>query len=162
MCFYNFRLMFKQNFHKMIFYIRSILLHINYLRTFSSYFTFNRICISALKHYTSKLRQFSDLESVETLGFRGEALSALCALCDVEITTRHGSAEYAFKLKYDHNGKIQSESIIARTIGTTVSLTNLFNTLPVRRKEFVKNMKKEFNKMCQLLYAYCLVSTGVK
>ncbi|XP_056641281.1 mismatch repair endonuclease PMS2 isoform X1 [Diorhabda sublineata] len=115
-----------------------------------------------LKHYTSKIRQFEDLQHLGTLGFRGEALSSLCALSDLVITTRHSSAEFATKIKYDRNGKIVSESPVAREIGTTVALTNLFSTLPVRRKEFLKNLKREFNKLCQLLYGYCLVSKGIK
>ena len=41
-----------------------------------------------LKHHTSKLREFQDLVGVETFGFRGEALSSLCALADVSISTR--------------------------------------------------------------------------
>ncbi|XP_046688223.1 LOW QUALITY PROTEIN: mismatch repair endonuclease PMS2-like, partial [Homalodisca vitripennis] len=47
-------------------------------------------------------------------------------------------------------------------VGTTVTLENIFSTLPVRQKEFHRNLKREFVKMTQLLYAYCLVSTGVK
>ncbi|XP_019875837.1 mismatch repair endonuclease PMS2 isoform X2 [Aethina tumida] len=115
-----------------------------------------------MKHYTSKIRQFSDLESLSTLGFRGEALSSLCALSNLTIITKHSGASLATKIDYDRNGKIVNESPIARGQGTTVILENLFATLPVRRKEFLKNLKKEFNKMCNLLYSYCLVSKGIR
>lgn len=108
------------------------------------------------------MQEFTDLESIGTLGFRGEALSSLCALSDLTIITRHKLADYATKLNYDNNGKIVEELPAARNIGTTVSLNNLFASLPVRRKEFIKNLKREYSKMCQLLYAYCLVSKGVK
>lgn len=47
-------------------------------------------------------------------------------------------------------------------MGTTVSLKNIFSTVPVRQKEFHRNLKREFAKMTQLLIAYCLVSTNVK
>lgn len=117
---------------------------------------------SALKHHTSKIREFSDLESVETLGFRGEALSSLCALSDLSITTKHCDVDIGNKIMYDHEGNIMSNVPVARETGTTVCLTNLFSTLPVRRKEFLKNLKREFSKMCQLLYAYCLVSKGIR
>ncbi|KAK5640051.1 hypothetical protein RI129_010862 [Pyrocoelia pectoralis] len=116
----------------------------------------------ALKYHTSKITEFSDLESVTTLGFRGEALSSLCALSDITITTRHASSECASKIFYDSMGNIRSQIPAAREIGTTVTLANLFSTLPVRRKEFQKNLKKEYCKMCQLLYAYCLVAKGIK
>lgn len=118
--------------------------------------------LSALKHYTSKIRHFDDLVNLETLGFRGEALSSLCALSNLVVTTKHISAQFGVKLTYDQNGKIAEKSTVAREQGTTVTLTNLFSTLPVRRKEFMKNLKREFGKMCQMLYAYCLVSKGIK
>ncbi|XP_028177970.1 mismatch repair endonuclease PMS2 [Ostrinia furnacalis] len=115
-----------------------------------------------LKYHTSKLRDYSDLLGVSSFGFRGEALSSLCALSDLIITTRHLSAQYATKLEYDHKGNIVKKTPCSRQIGTTVSLSNLFSSLPVRQKEFHKNVKREFNKMTQLLYAYCLISLGVK
>lgn len=117
---------------------------------------------SALKHYTSKIDSFTDIQFLETLGFRGEALSSLCALADLSIITKHTSTDQAKKIKYNKDGKIIEVCLTARQTGTTVKLENLFSTLPVRRKEFMKNVKREFNKMCQLLYAYCLVSKGIK
>lgn len=57
---------------------------------------------------------------------------------------------------------ILNESPTARQDGTTVTLQNLFSTLPVRRREFLKNIKRDFSKMCQLLYAYCLVCKNIK
>ncbi len=47
----------------------------------------------ALKHWTSKLRSFSDLTSVHSFGFRGEALSSLCALGHLTVTTRTADQE---------------------------------------------------------------------
>ena len=47
-------------------------------------------------------------------------------------------------------------------IGTTVTIHNLFRALPVRHKEFLRNLKREFAKMLQLLSAYALVSTRTK
>lgn len=102
------------------------------------------------------------MQTVETFGFRGEALSSLCALADISITTRHQNTDVATKIVLDHEGKIKSRLPCARSVGTTVTLANLFETLPVRRRDFVKNVKKEFNKMCQILQAYCLVSGGVR
>ncbi|CAH0694250.1 unnamed protein product [Spodoptera exigua] len=115
-----------------------------------------------LKYHTSKLSDYSDLLGVTSFGFRGEALSSLCSLANLTITTRHKEAAYATKIEYDHKGHITKQTPCSRQIGTTVSLTNLFNSLPVRQKEFHKNAKREFNKMTQLLYAYCLISIGVK
>ncbi|XP_026814676.1 mismatch repair endonuclease PMS2 [Rhopalosiphum maidis] len=116
----------------------------------------------ALKHHTSKIQEFADLTSVETFGFRGEALSSLCALSDVTVNTRHSSQECGIKLVFDHSGNIKLKVPIAKQIGTTVTLSNLFSSLPVRHKEFHRNLKKEFGKMIQVVTGYCLVATQVK
>ncbi|XP_062619976.1 mismatch repair endonuclease PMS2-like [Saccostrea cucullata] len=115
-----------------------------------------------LKHHTSKLQDFTDLTSVATFGFRGEALSSLCALSSLTITTRHGDTTVGTKLEFNHNGKIKTKSPQPRQRGTTVLLQNLFSTLPVRHKEFQRNVKKEFNKLIQVLNSYCIISTGVR
>ncbi|XP_061191290.1 mismatch repair endonuclease PMS2-like isoform X2 [Saccostrea echinata] len=115
-----------------------------------------------LKHHTSKLQDFTDLTNVATFGFRGEALSSLCALSSLTITTRHSDASVGTKLEFNHNGKIKAKSPQPRQRGTTVLLQSLFSTLPVRHKEFQRNVKKEFNKMIQVLNSYCIISTGVR
>uniref|UniRef100_A0A803XMM5 Mismatch repair endonuclease PMS2 n=1 Tax=Meleagris gallopavo TaxID=9103 RepID=A0A803XMM5_MELGA len=115
-----------------------------------------------LKHYTSKIQDFSDLTHVETFGFRGEALSSLCALSDVTISTCHKSAKIGTRLVFDHNGKITQKAPYPRQRGTTVSVQQLFHTLPVRHKEFQRNIKKEYAKMVQILQAYCIISKGVR
>ncbi|NXG40896.1 PMS2 endonuclease, partial [Psilopogon haemacephalus] len=115
-----------------------------------------------LKHYTSKIQDFSDLIHVETFGFRGEALSSLCALSDVTIFTCHKSAKVGARLVFDHNGNITQKTPFPRQQGTTVNVQQLFYTLPVRHKEFQRNIKKEYAKMVQVLQAYCIVSKGVR
>jgi DNA mismatch repair protein MutL len=108
------------------------------------------------------LRQFSDLLEVKTFGFRGEAISSLCSLSNLSIITKHFSAEHGFHLQFDKNGILIKKNEYARQHGTTVIVENIFKNLPVRWKEFERNIKKEFSKMIQILYNYCLVSVGVK
>ncbi|XP_074518976.1 mismatch repair endonuclease PMS2 [Halichoeres trimaculatus] len=115
-----------------------------------------------LKHHTSKLRDFSDLIHVETFGFRGEALSSLCALSDLGVVTCHESSQVGTKLVFDHKGHMVQKSPHPRQQGTTVSLQQLFYTLPVRHKEFQRNIKKEYAKMIHVLQSYCIISTGVR
>ncbi|KAK9352704.1 hypothetical protein V1523DRAFT_413182 [Lipomyces doorenjongii] len=119
----------------------------------------------ALKHHTSKLRSFSDLSSVATYGFRGEALSSLCGVSSsVQITTcTAGTSPCATKLEYDTHGRIVSSSKVAGTKGTSVLVTRLFDgKLPVRRIDFVKNFKREFAKCISLLQAYGVIKVGVR
>ncbi|XP_054011244.1 mismatch repair endonuclease PMS2 [Hylaeus anthracinus] len=115
-----------------------------------------------LKHHTSKLREFSDLMEVKTFGFRGEALSSLCSLAEVSIITRHCTSEHGFKLEFDHDGILRMKEAYAREIGTTVHVKDLFKCLPVRAKEFEKNVKKEYSRAIHILYSYCLVSVDTK
>ncbi|XP_045397231.1 mismatch repair endonuclease PMS2 isoform X2 [Lemur catta] len=115
-----------------------------------------------LKHHTSKIQEFADLTQVETFGFRGEALSSLCALSDVSISTCHISAKVGTRLVFDHNGKIVQKTPYPRPRGTTVSVQQLFYTLPVRHKEFQRNIKKEYARMVQVLHAYCIISPGIR
>ena len=115
-----------------------------------------------MKHATSKLREFSDLTSVETFGFRGEALSSLCGLANLSISTRHKDAQLGTCLTFDHDGLITARSSVARPVGTTVTLNNLFCTMPVRQKEFTRNIKKEYAKLISVISSYGLVASGVK
>ncbi|KAH9498232.1 Mismatch repair endonuclease pms2 [Bulinus truncatus] len=115
-----------------------------------------------LKHHTSKLQDFEDLVNVTTFGFRGEALSSLCALSNMTIVTRHQTAAVGTKLEFDLNGRIVSRRSAPRQVGTTVLIQNIFHTLPVRYKEFQKNLKKEFAKLVQVLNGYCIINTGVR
>ncbi|KAK4049596.1 ATP-binding mismatch repair protein [Microbotryomycetes sp. JL201] len=117
----------------------------------------------ALKHHTSKLSSFDDLTSVATLGFRGEALSSLCAVARLSMTTATAeTAPVGAVLAFDSSGKSTPMGRIARTIGTTATVQELFKTMPVRRKELQKNIKREFAKALELLQAYALFRSGVR
>jgi DNA mismatch repair protein PMS2 len=114
------------------------------------------------RHGTSKLKDFSDLSSVSTLGFRGEALSSLCALSHLSLVTRHKSHPHATKIEFNSEGQIIRQTHLAREVGTTVTLENVFYSLPVRQQEFLNNLKKEYSKMTQALQGYCLINVGVR
>ncbi|KAG6812580.1 hypothetical protein H0H92_002048 [Tricholoma furcatifolium] len=116
----------------------------------------------ALKHYTSKLSSFSDLATVRTFGFRGEALSSLCALSESLSVITATEPPMGATLEMASSGQVAKRSKIARQRGTTVTVTNLFKPLPVRRKEFERNVKREFGKALGLLNAYALISTGIR
>eukprot|EP00158_Paraphelidium_tribonemae_P008844 Partr_v1_DN28705_c1_g1_i1_m62231 putative PMS2 postmeiotic segregation increased 2 (S. cerevisiae) len=113
------------------------------------------------RHTTSKISRYEDLESVETFGFRGEALSSLCALAKVSIVTAC-DPPVGHKLVFDQNGEIVESVPMARERGTTVRVTDLFYMLPVRFKDFQKNAKRDYYKCVQLLQEYALISTGVR
>ncbi|KAL2811046.1 hypothetical protein BJX63DRAFT_400300 [Aspergillus granulosus] len=117
----------------------------------------------ALKHYTSKLASYDDLLRLQTFGFRGEALSSLCALSDFHITTAQANqAPRATRLDFEQSGKLKQTQVVAGQKGTTASVERLFKKLPVRRRELEKNVKREYGKVLNLLHAYACVSTGVR
>ncbi|KAH1998811.1 hypothetical protein KXV80_005080 [Aspergillus fumigatus] len=117
----------------------------------------------ALKHYTSKLSSYEDLSRLHTFGFRGEALSSLCALADFRIVTAQANqAPKATKLEFETSGKLSKTQIVAGQKGTTASVEGLFKKLPVRRRELEKNIKREYGKVLNLLHAYACISTGVR
>jgi DNA mismatch repair protein PMS2 len=67
------------------------------------------------------------------------------------------------KLEYDPNGRLLSQNSVSRGgVGTTVALKGLFTPLPVRHREFSKNLKKEFAKAVGILYGIGIISKGVR
>ena len=121
----------------------------------------------AKKHATNKIEQFKDLESLNTFGFRGEALSSLCAITgnNLIITTKLKSDKksFGYELHYDAEGELIKNKKIAysKPHGTTITMTQLFKTLPVRYKDFSKNIKKEYSNLLSILQSYAIIQTDV-
>jgi len=82
------------------------------------------------RHATSKIGSLADLESVATMGFRGEALAAIASVADLAITSRTANAAHASRLDA-RSGELQPA---ARAVGTTVEVQELFFSTPARRK----------------------------
>ena len=82
------------------------------------------------RHATSKIGSLRDLESVATFGFRGEALAAINAIADCVLSSRATDATGAFAL----DGRSGELRPVARAIGTTVEVKELFFSTPARRK----------------------------
>ncbi|KAH7022473.1 hypothetical protein EDB80DRAFT_9214 [Ilyonectria destructans] len=117
----------------------------------------------ALKHHTSKLSSYSDIASLQTFGFRGEALASLCALSVLSVTTCQASeVPKGSKLTFETSGKLKGTTVVAAQRGTTVSVENLFHNLPVRRRELERNIKREWHKVIALLNQYACIQTNLK
>ncbi|CCK68952.1 ATP-binding mismatch repair protein KNAG_0B05200 [Huiozyma naganishii CBS 8797] len=114
----------------------------------------------ALKHYTSKISSFEDIAAVGTLGFRGEALSSLCGISHVCVTTTVNPPK-AYKVEYNESGHISGKTITSRNKGTTVQVSNLFHNLPVRQKEFIRTIKRQYQKCISLLQSYSLIQDKI-
>ena len=100
---------------------------------------------------------------MKTFGFRGEALSSLCALSNIHIiTAREDEVPKGTRLDFENSGKLKGTQVVASQRGTTVSIAAIFNNLPVRRQELEKNVKREYGKVIALLQAYACISVNVK
>ncbi|KAI9187937.1 ATP-binding mismatch repair protein [Blastocladiella emersonii ATCC 22665] len=118
----------------------------------------------AVKSATSKLREFDELDNVATtgFGFRGEALSSLCALATVSMTTCAAGQPHGSKLVFDARGAVASTTPAAAMQGTTVSIENLFDALPVRASEFRSNAKREYLRTVAMVQQYAVIATGAR
>ncbi|XP_043288746.1 PMS1 protein homolog 1-like isoform X2 [Venturia canescens] len=110
----------------------------------------------ALQSYTSKIGDFNDLDSLESYGFRGEALNSLCKVSDVTLITKTKEDDVARSYKLNHNGDIENCELCYHSIGTTVRAKYLFKDLPVRRQLLTasKNSSQEVKNLL-LPYAIC-------
>ncbi|MFP4686755.1 MAG: DNA mismatch repair endonuclease MutL [bacterium] len=89
---------------------------------------------AALKrHATSKIISAEDLADIQTLGFRGEALASISSVSSIKIVSRHAAESEALQIEKPAGG---SEEIkpAGRGVGTTVTVSDLFENVPARRK----------------------------
>ena len=93
------------------------------------------------RHATSKIASFDDLMRVQTMGFRGEALSSISAVAQVELITKTVRDSMGARIVI-HGGKIILNEEISATDGTTIIVSNLFYNVPARRK-FLKKPATE-------------------
>lgn len=94
-----------------------------------------------LPHATSKLCEIADLDTIATLGFRGEALASIASVSEVTLVSRADGADAARKIRLEA-GKVTEESEDSRAKGTSVTVENLFFNTPARLK-FLKKASTE-------------------
>lgn len=107
-----------------------------------------------LRHATSKLRDVEDLYSIETMGFRGEALASICAVAEVEVITKTEQNDEGIFIKLEH-GKVTEKEPIACGNGTIMTVNNLFANIPARMK-FLKRDATEAGYVADVLMRMAL------
>ena len=106
------------------------------------------------RHATSKISKEPDLYSIQTLGFRGEALASIAAVSHVVMTTRTQVCDTGLKVT-NEGGKILKIDEAACTVGTTITVTDLFFNTPVR-KGFMKKASTEASAVYELMNQFVL------
>ncbi len=112
--------------------------------------------IAFKRHATSKIRNLSDLESVGTMGFRGEALAAINSIADCAILSRATGQSAAYLL----DGRTGELKPVARSQGTTVEVKELFYSTPARRK-FLKTDATELAHCIEAVRRHALARPDV-
>lgn len=102
-----------------------------------------------LRHATSKITSVSDLDSIETLGFRGEALASVAAVTRTELLTKRKEAKTGTRLII-HGGEVISTQPVGCPDGTTLIITDLFYNTPARFK-FMKSDSAESSLIIELV-----------
>ena len=116
----------------------------------------DELAIALKRHATSKITNLNDLESVGTMGFRGEALAAINSIADCALISRPAGQASAFSL----SGLTGELSPAARAQGTTVEVKELFFSTPARRK-FLKTDATELAHCIEAVRRHALVRPDV-
>ncbi len=111
------------------------------------------------RHATSKIRKASDLFTLHTMGFRGEALPSIAAVSELEIRTKRQDDITGTKLVVNASN-VESQMPDAGVKGTNIKVKNLFFNLPARRK-FLKKDTVEFSHIAHEFERLALVNTRV-
>ena len=112
------------------------------------------------RHATSKLPRDEDLDAIATLGFRGEALPAICAVARFTVTSRARGAEEGLRLAGE-GGAVAQRLVVPAELGTTLEVRDLFFNTPARLK-FLKSPATELAASLRALAHLALAQPGVQ
>ena len=102
------------------------------------------------RHATSKIYSLEELETVGSLGFRGEALPSISSVSRLELKTRFVEDETGWKVRADGRDEALDLEPVAHPVGTTIAVRDLFFNTPARRK-FLRSEKTEFNHLEEVI-----------
>lgn len=116
--------------------------------------------LAVAPHATSKLRDLSDLQRIQTLGFRGEALASVAAVAELHVTTAGDESGLAATLTI-RGGQPVGRGLCARPRGTTVEVRELFHNVPARRAT-LRGPQGESTRALAVVRAYALAHPHVR
>lgn len=116
--------------------------------------------LAVASHSTSKISETDDLLSLQTFGFRGEALASMATVAKLEIESRVASEKVGSKLVVSH-GEMSEPSLTGMSVGTRITVTELFATTPARKK-FLKKPTTELKKILAVLTPIAVSHANVR
>ena len=116
----------------------------------------DEMAVALKRHATSKIGNLDELESVMTMGFRGEALAAINSVSELRLLSRTDGQATAFEL----DGRTGEIRPVARSVGTTVEVKELFFSTPARRK-FLKSDTTELAHCIEAVRRHALARPNV-
>lgn len=120
---------------------------------------FDELKNALLAHATSKISKIEDLDNIATLGFRGEALSSIASVSEIEIISKTQTCEFGGKIKCLF-GQMEELTQIASIDGTRITVRNLFHNVPARLK-FVRKDKTEENDITNYMSRLILANPQI-
>ncbi|MEL0586738.1 MAG: DNA mismatch repair endonuclease MutL [Candidatus Thiodiazotropha sp. (ex. Lucinoma kazani)] len=120
----------------------------------------HELAMALSRHATSKVSQFKDLESLQSMGFRGEALPSISSVSRLRLISHHQEAQEAWEITGDGTDTTFQAKPAAHPQGTSVEIRDLFFNTPARRK-FLRTEKTEFNHINSLIQRLALVQFDV-
>lgn len=118
------------------------------------------IPLAFVNHATSKLSSIAELYAMQTLGFRGEALSSIAAVSRVKLTTRRSDMDSAVCVTVE-NGEVVDKQYVAANVGTTIEVRNLFYNVPARH-EYIKAPSKEGTEITRFVSKLILTNPNLE
>lgn len=112
------------------------------------------------RHTTSKIKSIHDLDFSTSLGFRGEALSSIASVSDVELITKTENDKTGIIANFDHNGNIVRIEEIATNVGSSISCRNIFKNMPVRRT-YLENKNFEIRETNDIINKLALSNPNI-
>ena len=110
-------------------------------------------------HTTTKIKDINDLNTLLSMGFRGEALSTITSVSKVTLLSKYIEEDIANEILFNEEGK-SSVKKTAKEKGTTVRVENIFYNIPARQK-YLKTAQTEYRKIYELLCNYFLIYPNI-
>ena len=106
--------------------------------------------LAFLRHATSKIENDRDLFSIDTLGFRGEALASIAAVSKLTLTTKQKNSPNGFRYEIDFGIRKKAPEAVACSDGSVFVIEKLFENVPVR-KNFLNTDATEVSRICDIV-----------